>query len=173
MVTPAMDLTDILRAEISHYRQRFRSRHPRVGQAWNARSISWQADPTPWFRKFDVSLDHVLAAMGGFPGPAWLETEIRTNHGFQSFQHPEKIADAVRLFSSVELWKAVGSNLGEDPKVVKTKLLLLVDRRNKIAHEADLDPTFPGVRSPISPGVVEEAIEFVAKSCEAIDAATV
>lgn len=173
MVTPAMDLTDILRAEIvmivsalDHYIHEL----ARLGML---EVFHGKRTPTPSFRKFDVSLDHVLAAMGGSPGPAWLETEIRTNHGFQSFQHPEKIADAVRLFSSVELWKAVGSNLGEDPKVVKTKLLLLVDRRNKIAHEADLDPTFPGVRWPISPGVVEEAIEFVAKLCEAIDAATV
>jgi len=36
-----------------------------------------------------------------------------------------------------------------------------VDRRNKIAHEADVDPSAPGCRWPISPIIVEEALGFL------------
>jgi hypothetical protein len=85
-----------------------------------------------------------LANLTGAEG--YLETEIRTRLGLQSFQKPDQIADAVRLFSSVELWKELGAQLGEDPHDLKVQLKLIVDRRNKIAHEADIDPSYPGQR---------------------------
>ena len=36
-----------------------------------------------------------------------------------------------------------------------------MDRRNKIAHEADMDPSFPGQRWPIVKRDVEDSIQFV------------
>jgi len=98
----------------------------------------------------------------------YLETEIRTRHSYSSFQQPDKIAEAVRLFSTVELWNAVGAHFGEDPNTLKKTLKLLVERRNKIAHEADLDPSFPGQRWPINRNDTEAALAFVEKIGEAI-----
>jgi hypothetical protein len=54
------------------------------------------------------------------------------------------------------------------PKDAKTRLKLIVDRRNKIAHEADLDPTSPGFRWPISSTVVNDAIDFIESLGDAI-----
>jgi hypothetical protein len=51
---------------------------------------------------------------------------------------------------------------------VKQRLGLIVDRRNKIAHEADLDPTYPKVRWPISPADVDGVVEFLERAVEAI-----
>ena len=58
--------------------------------------------------------------------------------------------------------------LGVTQRDVKAWLSLLVDRRNKIAHEADMDPTNPGHRWPISDVSVQEALEFVDKLAGAI-----
>jgi hypothetical protein len=89
------------------------------------------------------------------------ENEIRTQHSFQSFQHPDKIAEALRLVVEVKLWDTVGAKLSEDPQIVKETLKLVVDRRNKIAHEADVDPTYPQARWPIFAPDVDSTIGFL------------
>ena len=89
-------------------------------------------------------------------------------HSWQSFQHPHKLADAIRLMSPVKLWEAVGIELGIPPKDVKTRLKLIVDRRNQIAHEADLDPTNPGARWPINALLVDDTVDFIEKVGDAI-----
>jgi hypothetical protein len=99
---------------------------------------------------------------------AHLETEIRARHSFLSFQQPDQIADAIRLFSPIELWKEVGQTLGEDPQDIKARLKLIVERRNKIAHEADIDPTFPDQRWPIRSQDTEDALGFIEKIGETI-----
>jgi len=123
---------------------------------------------TPPFEKYQVSLD---AAKSGILAPgtsAWLDTEIRTKHGFLSFQKYDKIPDAIRLFSAAALWKDVAAHLGVRSVDIKLELELLVQRRNKIAHEADLDPSFPGVRWPITAAQATRATDFVESICETI-----
>jgi len=45
---------------------------------------------------------------------------------------------------------------------------LIVDRRNQIAHEADLDPTNPGARWPINALLVDDTVDFIEKVGDAI-----
>jgi hypothetical protein len=123
---------------------------------------------TPAYLKFSVSLNVTTLLIGQVGADVHLETEIRTRHGYSSFQQPEDIADAIRLFSTVELWKEVGALLGEDPQELKAQLKLIVARRNKIAHEADIDPSYPGQRWPIGRQDAEDALSFVEKVGEAI-----
>ncbi|HWW15808.1 MAG TPA: HEPN domain-containing protein [Candidatus Dormibacteraeota bacterium] len=168
MVTPAVDLSDILRAEIVMIVSALDHYVHEVTRLGMLEVFEGKRPSTPAFLRFDVSLECMLGTIGGAASMTWLESEIRTRHGFQSFQNPERIADALRLFSGVELWKAVALELGEEPKSLKDRVQLLVERRNKIAHEADLDPSFPGVLWPINPPMVEHAIQFVSSLCEAI-----
>jgi hypothetical protein len=97
-----------------------------------------------------------------------LDAEIRTKHSFLSFQHPDKVADAIRLFSEVRLWDEVGREIGLPAPVIKSSLSLIVDRRNKIAHEADIDPSYPGQRWPIDVPMVEEIFDKIEAICRAI-----
>jgi hypothetical protein len=71
------------------------------------------------------------------------------------------VADAIRLVSVKKLWEEVGTRLGSDAKSVKVRLNLIIDRRNKIAHEADMDPSSPGARWPIDEILVQEAIDTI------------
>lgn len=80
---------------------------------------------------------------------AIFENAIRAQHSYATFQQPDKIVDAVRLFSNVSLWDAVAARLAITVKDAKNALALIVDRRNKIAREADIDPSFLGQRWPI------------------------
>ncbi|WP_263975519.1 HEPN domain-containing protein [Leptolyngbya sp. 7M] len=100
---------------------------------------------------------------------SWLEDEIRERLGYQSFQQPDKIADAIRLISDKKLWDAVATRLGKSAKDVKQQLSAIVDRRNKIAHEADIDPTFGiGSRWYIDEALVSDAVDFIEQVVESI-----
>lgn len=52
---------------------------------------------------------------------------------------------------------------------VKQQLTDLVDRRNKIAHEADIDPTFGiGNRWEIDENLVNDAVTFIEQLVQSI-----
>ncbi len=100
---------------------------------------------------------------------SWLEDEIRENLSFKSFQQPDKIADAIRLISDHKLWDEVAAKIGKPTKAIKQQLSSIVDRRNKIAHEADIDPTFNiGNRWNIDELLVNDAVDFIEQVVESI-----
>lgn len=100
---------------------------------------------------------------------SWLEDEIREKLGYQSFQQPDKIADAIRLISDRPLWNEVANQLGQNPRNIKQQLRAIVDRRNKIAYEADIDPTYGiGSRWPINESFVNDAVNFIETLVETI-----
>jgi hypothetical protein len=102
---------------------------------------------------------------------AWLEREIRDRHSYQSFQQPDKIAEAIRLISDKKLWDEVAHKMGKPnrAKEIKQELSSIVDRRNKIAHEADIDPSYNiGTRWPIDENQVASAINFIQQVVESI-----
>lgn len=168
LTTPVVDSTDILRAQIvlavsalDHFIHEF----TRLGMI---EVFNGLRPPTDTFRRFQVTIDAAMLGLKTGGGSSWFEGEIREKHRFLSFQYPDKIADAIRLFSSCELWPSVASKLGLSAQDVKTHLRLIVERRNKIAHEADLDPSYPGSRWPISHSEAESTVKFIEDICEQI-----
>ena len=123
---------------------------------------------TDSFRRFAVSMNGVLSGIATPGDLTWLEAEIRSQHGWVSFQNADKIADAARLVSSKRLWEEVAAILGTDARSAKNQLNLIVDRRNKIAHEADMDPSAPGARWPIDFPLVQEALQTLTRIAQAI-----
>jgi RiboL-PSP-HEPN len=100
---------------------------------------------------------------------SWLESEIRERLGYQSFQQADKIAEAIRYISDKKLWDEVAIQMTTSAKDIKQQLNSIVDRRNKIAHEADVDPTFNiGNRWNIDERLVGDAVEFIARLVESI-----
>jgi hypothetical protein len=101
---------------------------------------------------------------------SWLESEIRERLGYQSFQQADKIADAIRYISDKKLWDEVASLMARNAKDIKQQLNLIVDRRNKIAHEADIDPTTfsIGSRWNIDEILVGDAVAFIEILVESI-----
>ena len=169
LTTSAVDLSDILRAQVvmgvgamDHYIHEV----ARVGML---EIIAGRRPTTPAFQRFSITLESALQIASAVDH-SWLEAEIRQRHGYLTFQQPDKLADAIRLVSQIELWNEVGRAMGTTAAQVKSRLQLLVERRNKIAHEADLDPTYPGsgTRWPIDTLMVTDATAFVESLCETI-----
>jgi RiboL-PSP-HEPN len=100
---------------------------------------------------------------------SWLEGEIRERLGYQSFQQADKIADAIRYISDTKIWDEVAIQAAKSAKEIKQQLNSIVDRRNKIAHEADIDPTFNiGSRWNIDEVLVGDAVDFIEMLVESI-----
>jgi hypothetical protein len=159
--TPALDVSDIFRASfvlgvaaLDHYVHEV----ARKGMLAIAAGTRPQ---TPAYLRFSVSLESVALYAGSPHASQWLEDEIRERHGWVSFQDPVKVADAIRLVCAKDLWSCVGLILKMPAGDAKLRLKLIVDRRNKIAHEADMNPTVPGSRWPIDAAAVEEALTFL------------
>lgn len=160
-VTGAIDPSDLFRAALvqgvsafDHYvHEEVRTRMLLIHQQPRA---TW---PDP-FSRFRVAMTSVVDARHS-KVDTWLDNEIRAQHGHLSFQQPDKVADAIRLVSGVELWNTLAATIGQPPIGLKTRLKLIVDRRNTIAHEADTDPTPPRTRYPITREMVDESLDFL------------
>jgi hypothetical protein len=167
-VTAVIDLSDVLRAEIVlavSALDHFVHELARLGmlECWLGTRKSTDA-----FKRFPLPISVAGALSDPVFAQQTIETEIRSRHSFLAFQHPDRIADAVRLFSDVRLWDEVGNVLGVTAKEAKSSLVLIVERRNKIAHEADIDPSYPGQRWPIDTEIVENTLSTLEAIAQAI-----
>ena len=117
---------------------------------------------------FKIPLSAVRTAISDTSQDQWLDQIIREAHSWRSFQKPEHIAEAIRLMSLTNIWNQVSLEMGISDEEAKTQLKAIVDRRNKIAHEADMDITNPGHRWPINEILVREALDFLEKLVNAI-----
>lgn len=165
---PALDLTDILRAAIVAAVSAFDAFVHEIVRAGMVEIYRGVRPRTDAFGRFMVVMDNVLLVASAPGNTQWLENEVRRQHGWLSFQHPDKVADAIRLFCNKKLWEEVGILIGADAKSAKNRLALIVDRRNKIAHEADMDPSSPGSRWPIDEIITQESIDTIEGIANAI-----
>jgi len=128
-----------------------------------------QRPETSAFSRFQVSLSSLRKALNEAASNDYLlENEIRQRHSYQSFQRPDKIADAIRLISDKQLWKEVSVKMDIPVQDIKEQLSLIIERRDQIAHEADIDPTCPDTRCPINQVFVSEKVDFLEQVVESI-----
>lgn len=167
LTTGAVDLSDLLRSQIvltvsalDHFIHVY-VRKGMLAIYNNQRPLTIQ------FENFNLPISLILHSSGR-PTNISIDDIIREKHSWQSFQDPDKIADAIRLISSIELWKELGIKFQQKPQTIKRNLKLIVDRRNKIAHEADMDPSYPGQKFGISTSDVNYTIDFIEKFCKYI-----
>ena len=168
ITTPAIDVSDMWRAQVvlgvsalDHLIHEM----ARLGMIECSKGTRPKTDA---FSKFQLPLDAVERGFSGQTHEQWLGEAVREKHSWLSFQHPDKLADAIRLISPVKLWEEVGNELALPAKDVKVRLELIVERRNKIAHEADMDPTNPGFRWPITDSLAADALDFLDRVAGAV-----
>ncbi|MCZ6653296.1 MAG: HEPN domain-containing protein [Planctomycetota bacterium] len=172
LTTPALDAADLLRAQVVMAVSALDHFVHELAVTGMLEIYTGVRSATTAYLKFQIPM---RAAVPGITGgtTAWFEAIVREKHGFLSFQQPDRIADAVRLFSPCELWPDVATAMGMTSEATKTRLRLVVERRNKIAHEADLDPSYPGVRWPITPTDSSGVVDYVEQVCQHIHATVV
>ena len=64
------------------------------------------------------------------------ESKLREIHGYKTFQAPKRISEALKMLDILDIWNKVAVNISD----AEITLNLIVDRRNKIAHESDINP---------------------------------
>lgn len=169
ITTSAVDLSDLLRSALVagvSALDFFVHEYVREGML---NIYTGSRPPTDAYNAFVVPMSAVNIAISSPGNTVWFDEVVREAHGWKSFQHPDKIKAAVRLISTKELWHEVSDELSSDVPTVKSELVAIVDRRNKIAHEADMDPTYPGTLWPINEPLVRHALAFLGAIARAID----
>lgn len=137
--------------------------------------------PSPAYRKFPCAAETVLRVRNTTnqaEAASAFNLDIKNKLSRITYQSPDDIADGIRMISNCELWNEIVIRRGATPatkstfaKALKRDLSLVVERRNKIAHEADLQPSFPRAPWPINRGDVDFAaalIEGIVRDIEAI-----
>lgn len=90
-----------------------------------------------------------------------LENHLVEANGYKSFVAPAKISEILGTFVS-DPWHEISLEFGQNQADIKLKLKSIVDWRNRIAHEQDINPQLGGIELwPISPVDVADAIDFV------------
>lgn len=88
---------------------------------------------------------------------------------FISFQKPNAVADGLAYVSpELHKWQKIGSVLGIPTSDAKTTLDQIVERRNLIAHNADIDDS-SGQKLPVSKSDAETVVNFIKSLVLAID----
>ena len=125
---------------------------------------------TDAFDRFQVTLGSTIQAISIPGSDVWLDEQIRDRLGHRTFQQPEDIAEAIRYISNVELWNSVALQLQSTSKDVRDRLRLVVDRRNKIVHEADSNPTYGqiGILWPLNATQADDAVAFIESVAESV-----
>jgi hypothetical protein len=167
LTTDVLDTSDLLRAQVVLLISAFDYFIHEITAIGMIEIFNGSRQRTNAFQKYRVSLASYSSGSSD-----WFETDVREKHSFLSFQQPDKVADAIRLYSDIELWKQVAASLGRTAKDTKDTLTLIVERRNKIAHEADLDPSYPNTLWPITRKDVDDSIDFIRAVGNAIFALT-
>lgn len=166
--TTVLDLSDLMRAALVLGVGAFDHFVHEIARKGILETAAGTRAETEAYRKFPIPLG--IAHKAG-SHPLWaqhLDGEVRQKHSWLSFQEPNKVAEAIRLVSQKALWQEVGIILNCQPEDAKAQLKLVVDRRNKIAHEADMDPTSPGMRWPMTHRIATEALDTLEKIGSAI-----
>lgn len=121
------------------------------------------------FKCSNETLMRVKGAKTDAEATSAFDLEVRSKLSRISYQYPDDIADGIRFITAIELWNNVALARGatnptkaETAKSIRRDLSLIVGRRNKIAHEGDLQPSVPRTPWPIS----RSDVSYAAKSIE-------
>lgn len=79
----------------------------------------------------------------------------------ESYQAPVSIEYALGLICVKSVWSQIGKCLNMSAEDVKRKLSLIVFRRNKIAHESDIQNIVSMDKSPIERSDLDEVFTFL------------
>ena len=104
------------------------------------------------------------------PDYLWFERQIREENGRETFQTPEQLEKAIKYIFKEDLWVRLSQILKLDNKEdIKRHIRAIVDRRNQIAHEADLDMGLPApTKRSIESEDIKDAVDFIEKLANAV-----
>lgn len=126
-------------------------------------SYAGQRNPTRKYNEEPISIRvHLdLSQAGVPPATTVFEGEIARRHSFLAFQDPDKVSDALSyIWDEKHKWQKIGDLLSLSADDAKTRLRLVVTRRNAIVHESD-SGLLSNQKQPIDISECGSATDFV------------
>lgn len=165
-----IDFDDVLRAQIVLSVAAFdKLLHDVIRRGMNEIYLG-KRPPTPKFLSETITTALHKALVDAVVPPAeyFFDRSVVTSLSHLAFQQPDKVSDGLaKIWNESEKWNKISAEMGCNSKYVQTRLKLIVDRRNAIVHQSDIDP-FSGIRTSISKAEAEDVSEFLLKCGEAI-----
>jgi hypothetical protein len=134
----------------------------------------------PGYSKLQISSDTLMRIHANGPGlisDTAFDLEIRTRLARATYQYPDEIADGIRMVSPIELWNEIAKHNGaassdaiNEAKLLRGELTQIVNRRNKIVHEGDLQPSVPRAPWPIARAQVDHVKNTIERVIAGIEA---
>ncbi|MDD9914737.1 MAG: HEPN domain-containing protein [Rhodospirillaceae bacterium] len=84
---------------------------------------------------------------------------VRERNSHRTFVDPQKFSEALRCFVQSP-WNNIVAQIGVQEENIKQRLRMIYRWRNRIAHEADINPVLAGIE--LWPIVNEDVIEAIA-----------
>lgn len=90
-----------------------------------------------------------------------LEISIKKILSKDSYQSPSSIENALQLISIKKIWSSIKDEMQMSPEDITRKLGIIINRRNKIAHEADIKNHVDTTKNDIEREDIDEIIDFI------------
>ncbi len=168
---PAIDISEILRAEYVLLVSAFDYYVHDLVREGMLEIFDGKSKPNTEYDKFHISLKSVnllLSTTDNIVRRRLLDNEIRKINSRHSYQAPSNVERALALISIKSIWQNVAKDLKMDKEDIVKELGLIVHRRNKMAHEADINPV-TNDKTPIDKKTINDVRDFIVKLVKAID----
>jgi len=133
--------------------------------------IDGNRNNTRQFNEFQIPFSYVqqiLNSTSSVQKRQILDSAIRKVSTRHTYQSPTKIEAALKIIDVSGIWGKVARRTSTSSANLRSRLGLIINRRNKIAHEADVD-LLTGNKTPITKQDVENTIIFLTRLVNSID----
>ena len=171
-VVPAMDLSDILRAEYVLIVSAFDCYVHDVVLQGMANMFSGSKPDSRAYNEFCLPMSAVkqlLVSTDSAIRESIFNVSVKKLLAKHSYQSPKSVEYAMNLINLKNVWHKVGLKLSMPSKDVVLKLGLIIQRRNKIAHEADIHDLVSMDKTPIDRSDVDDTFAFLDQIVAAIE----
>ncbi len=128
-------------------------------------------DTNPKFESYSIPLSSVKELMltnSEDDKKQIISAAIKKISSQYSYQSARSIENALQLISLKGIWSLIKDEMLLTPKEIKDTLGVIIHRRNKVAHEADLD-RISGLKTEISRSDLDDIFSFIEKLVQAIE----
>lgn len=160
---PAMDLGDILRSEYVLIVSAFDCYIHDVVLQGMANMFSGNKAEGKNFSDFCIPMTTVkslLATSDQSQRESIYNASVKKILSKDSYQSPKSVEFALSMVDLKNIWSKIGKKINMPAEDIKKELGLIVSRRNKIAHEADIDNLVSMKKTDIESMDVEAVIDF-------------
>jgi hypothetical protein len=121
-------------------------------------------NPTKKYLTFTIDLNtHFQIIQDSGSALSTFERQVLLKNGYQAFQDPDKISDALSyIWEEKNKWKVISDSIGMSESDVKTQLKNISIRRNQMVHEGDYSDSLLQ-RQALSKDDAVEVIDFIKK----------